>query len=196
MSRYIKFDDAVKVMACEMYAEAQSQGYDVDGIEDFMPEAKAWLNDAPSIEIVRCKECKWRGIPTACPIDNFYAQRWTKDDDFCSYGERKDKCKECWHWSEAHKRCENKCGCQFKPYGEREDECIECHYEPKDECAKEYEELGLKELKELIEADRKGSGYHQIRTDLSVLFAKMDTEISRHLWADQCSSIALCAEQG
>ena len=25
----------------------------------------------------------------------------------------------------------------------------------KDECAKEYEELGLKELKELIEADRK-----------------------------------------
>ena len=51
MSRYIKFDDAVKVMACEMYAEAQSQGYDVDGIEDFMPEAKAWLNDAPSIEL-------------------------------------------------------------------------------------------------------------------------------------------------
>lgn len=51
MSRYIKFDDAVKVMACEMYAEAQSQGYDVDDIEDFMPEAKAWLNDAPSIDI-------------------------------------------------------------------------------------------------------------------------------------------------
>ena len=46
--------------------------------------------DAPSIDIVRCKECKWRGIPTACPIDNFYAQRWTKDDDFCSYGERMD----------------------------------------------------------------------------------------------------------
>ena len=41
-------------------------------------------------ELVRCKECKWRGIPTACPIDNFYAQRWTKDDDFCSYGERKE----------------------------------------------------------------------------------------------------------
>lgn len=51
MSRYIKFDDAVKVMACEMYAEAQSQGYDADGIEDFMPEATAWLNDAPSIDI-------------------------------------------------------------------------------------------------------------------------------------------------
>ena len=57
MSRYIKFDDAVKIMACEMYAEAQSQGYDVDGIEDFMPEAKAWITDAPSIDIVRCGEC-------------------------------------------------------------------------------------------------------------------------------------------
>ena len=38
---------------------------------------------------------------------------------------------------------------------ETEGECIECKFEPKDECAKEYEELGLKELKELIEADRK-----------------------------------------
>ena len=51
MSRYIKFDDAVKVMACEMYAEAQSQGFDVDSVEDFIPEAKAWINDAPSIDI-------------------------------------------------------------------------------------------------------------------------------------------------
>ena len=36
---------------------------------------------------------------------------------------------------------------------ETEGECIECHYEPKDEpqdeCAKEYEELGLRKLKEL-----------------------------------------------
>lgn len=61
MSRYIKFDDAVKVMACEMYAEAQSQGYDVDGIEDFMPEAKAWLNDAPSIDI-EPKHGEWEWI--------------------------------------------------------------------------------------------------------------------------------------
>ena len=36
---------------------------------------------------------------------------------------------------------------------ETEGECIECHYEPKDEpqdeCAKEYEALGLRKLKEL-----------------------------------------------
>ena len=96
MSRYIKFDDAVKVMACEMYAEAQSQGYDVDGIEDFMPEAKAWLNDAPSIDIVRCGECKHNvGLSNG---DGFWEEDivcdyWESDgltaDDFCSHGERK-----------------------------------------------------------------------------------------------------------
>ena len=54
----IKRSDAIKIMACEMYAEAQSQGYEVDSIEDFMPEAKAWLNDAPSIDI-EPKRGKW-----------------------------------------------------------------------------------------------------------------------------------------
>lgn len=80
MSRYIKFDDAVKVMACEMYAEAQSQGYDVDGIEDFMSEAKAWLNDAPSIDIVRCRECKHR--------EEYPCKVYHDDDWYCADGER------------------------------------------------------------------------------------------------------------
>ncbi len=89
MSRYIKFDDAVKVMACEMYAEAQSQGYDVDGIEDFMPEAKAWLNDAPSIDIVRCKECKIANRELSgiyCGLSDVNMG----EDGFCSVGERKE----------------------------------------------------------------------------------------------------------
>ena len=50
MSDLIKREDAIKIMACEMYAEAQSQGYEVDSIEDFMPEAIAWMNDAPSAD--------------------------------------------------------------------------------------------------------------------------------------------------
>ena len=50
MSDLIKRSDAIKIMACEMYAEAQSQGYEVDSIEDFIPEAKAWINDAPSAD--------------------------------------------------------------------------------------------------------------------------------------------------
>ena len=87
MSRYIKFDDAVKIMACvacEMYAEAQSQGYDVDGIEDFMPEAKAWIADAPSIDICFCRECKLGGTED-CPMDEI------DDEYFCNFGEREGK---------------------------------------------------------------------------------------------------------
>ena len=91
MSRYIEFDDAVKVMACEMCAEAQSQGYDVDGIEDFMPEAKAWLNDAPSIDIVRCKECKWaKALGTYQWCGRLDSTARITADDFCSYGERSE----------------------------------------------------------------------------------------------------------
>ena len=90
MSRYIKFDDAVKVMACEMYAEAQSQGYDVDGIEDFMPEAKAWLNDAPSIDIVRCQDCRHRYMDADLQVWTCTYGLMIKPDGFCNYGERKE----------------------------------------------------------------------------------------------------------
>lgn len=44
------------------------------------------LDSAPTIEIVRCRECKWRKakmMPKSvkCLFSG-------KDDDFCSYGER------------------------------------------------------------------------------------------------------------
>ena len=66
------------------------ENYTFYGFVDLLKDFYVAIDEEPSIDIVRCKECKWRGIPTACPIDNFYAQRWTKDDDFCSYGERKE----------------------------------------------------------------------------------------------------------
>lgn len=44
--------------------------------------------------------------------------------------------------------------CKYKPTTQTETQNSNLTFE-KDECAKEYEELGLKELKELIEADRK-----------------------------------------
>lgn len=47
------------------------------------------INEAPSIDIVRCGECKWRKakmMPKSvkCLFSG-------KDDDFCSYGEREDE---------------------------------------------------------------------------------------------------------
>lgn len=50
MSDLIKREDAIHILACEMYAEAQSEGYDAESVEDYIPEATAWMSDAPSAE--------------------------------------------------------------------------------------------------------------------------------------------------
>lgn len=58
----------------------------------FWAEIGKIIDSAPSIDIVRCKDCKHRYD------DGWLEPRWTcdylkdmrlKDDDFCSYGERK-----------------------------------------------------------------------------------------------------------
>ena len=40
-----------------------------------------------AVPVVRCRECKYHNKPT-CPMRLSF--NWTKDDDFCSYGERKE----------------------------------------------------------------------------------------------------------
>ena len=44
-----------------------------------------------SVEVVRCKDCKHRGS-NLCPMETVELYPWfgTKNDAFCSYGERKD----------------------------------------------------------------------------------------------------------
>lgn len=52
--------------------------------------AEAIIRDAPSIDIVRCRECKyWKStvqMPNGTEVKCLYGR---KPDDFCSYGERK-----------------------------------------------------------------------------------------------------------
>lgn len=45
---------------------------------------KHMADEAPSIEIVRCKECKWHGMNN-CPM---WEGMITEEYMFCSYGER------------------------------------------------------------------------------------------------------------
>ena len=40
-----------------------------------------------AVPVVRCRECKYHNKPP-CPMRLSF--NWTEDDDFCSYGERKD----------------------------------------------------------------------------------------------------------
>ena len=68
-----------------------------NGDVDFINKVTSLMIEAPSIDIVRCKECKWYDLNAhECTGEvnstdheggasyslNFY------DDDFCSYGER------------------------------------------------------------------------------------------------------------
>ena len=59
---------------------------------------RATVNEAPSIDIVRCGECKhWERLNYEAPKEGWcddqmpYSDgRWVDADDFCSYGERED----------------------------------------------------------------------------------------------------------
>lgn len=51
---------------------------------------KHMVDEAPSIDIVRCKECKYRDEENHwCSIRDSYGWDY-KPDDFCSYGERRE----------------------------------------------------------------------------------------------------------
>ena len=47
----------------------------------------ALLLEKDAVEVVRCRECKYHNKPP-CPMRLSF--NWTEDNDFCSYGERKD----------------------------------------------------------------------------------------------------------
>ena len=74
MSRYIKLADALRTLADTCY---------LDEIDENMQKL-------PSIDIVRCRDCKWvepneeGDYDCKCHIPTFRI----KADDFCSYGER------------------------------------------------------------------------------------------------------------
>ena len=62
-------------------------------IDDLPSDRVEWddIFDAPSIDIVRCRECAKR-MREDCPMCNGCKldRVPTEDDDFCSYGERKE----------------------------------------------------------------------------------------------------------
>ena len=47
----------------------------------------ALLLEKDAVPVVRCRECKYHNLPP-CPMRLSF--NWTEDNDFCSYGERKE----------------------------------------------------------------------------------------------------------
>ena len=80
MSRYIDADALIVNM----------RGAFIDHVEEF--RAITIIKDAPSIDIVRCKECK-RGKPYSdkqLECDALGLGGLKFPNDFCSYGERRE----------------------------------------------------------------------------------------------------------
>lgn len=50
---------------------------------------RATVNDAPSIDIVRCSECRYKGMEI-CPMYKLTKAGVLKPYDFCSYGEKEN----------------------------------------------------------------------------------------------------------
>ena len=75
MSKYVKLEDALRIF------------WELDmPLCDYKCGAKQ-LESLPTIDIVRCKECRWYNPLTKGCCRNPCVEAWY-DNDFCSYGER------------------------------------------------------------------------------------------------------------
>lgn len=89
MAEYIEREALRKIL--ENWRDAHADVDDEQGcglLEDVICELDA-QTAADVEEVVRCKDCKYNvGTKKCLHPDSFFAV--PKDDDFCSYGERKD----------------------------------------------------------------------------------------------------------
>jgi hypothetical protein len=86
---YMRLDDAVKRvnLLCK-----QEFGKDCTFDEILLRQELEQICQIPSpVEVVRCKDCKWRGIAGCCALDIVVEDDKPNDDDYCSYGERKEQ---------------------------------------------------------------------------------------------------------
>lgn len=79
--------------ALEMAIEALSAEY-----EDYEHATLVDIKEPLKVLVVRCKDCKWWGGNKSTEHNNHLCKRaidqdveyWTKANDFCSYGERRE----------------------------------------------------------------------------------------------------------
>ena len=88
MSRYIDADAVITRIAGQMSYEIELEtGNETDCVD----LAEELMNDIPSIDIVRCKECRhWWEMTGANYGDCDHFAMDTIADAFCSYGERRE----------------------------------------------------------------------------------------------------------
>ena len=91
MSRYIDADAVITAIAeFNKYEDELEYPYASDDLEEYKDDARLLIEDAPSIDIVRCKECKFWKNKHLCATWSAFGTIETNPDDFCSYGERRE----------------------------------------------------------------------------------------------------------
>lgn len=88
MSRYIDADAVITAIAeFNKYEDELEYPYASDDLEEYKDDARLLIEDAPYIDIVRCKECKWHD--TCCRnIYEDWRDATPTDIEYCSHGER------------------------------------------------------------------------------------------------------------
>ena len=79
------FDEFLK-----KYTEMERDGNLVFAACEIKQDFADMISNVPNVdavEVVRCRECKYHNKPP-CPMRLSF--NWTEDNDFCSYGERKE----------------------------------------------------------------------------------------------------------
>lgn len=98
MSRYIDADNAIERLGVYLMTDAQIEygGLASEDIDDWKPIAIDIFKGAPTIDIVRCKECKKRDT-FDCGVA-YYDESWDEwhydvpsEEWFCADGEREDE---------------------------------------------------------------------------------------------------------
>ena len=90
MSRYIDADAVITAIAeFNKYEDELEYPYASDDLEEYKDDARLLIEDIPSIDIVRCKECKHREKCEQMVVfeNGKYITSGYKLD-YCSYGER------------------------------------------------------------------------------------------------------------
>ena len=78
-----------KYISAEWIRNIYADFKDYEGRDDWttpISNVLAVIDDAPSIDLVRCKECKYKDEIVNYCYEN---DRDVNSDDFCSYGERR-----------------------------------------------------------------------------------------------------------
>lgn len=95
MSRYIDADNAIERLGAYLMADAQIEygGMASEDINDWKELASDILKGAPSIDIVRCKECRKSHIDGKT-THYLWCTEWGRSTDtfgYCERGERESR---------------------------------------------------------------------------------------------------------